>query len=188
MTKVYVFLAEGFEELEALTVVDVLRRGGVQVDIVSITGDLTVSSSHGVNIVADKLLAEIDGSDADLLVLPGGMPGSENLKVSKPLCDMLTTHCQSGKLTAAICAAPMVLGHLGLLKGKKATCYPGFEKYLNGADYTAQLCTVDGHIITGAGPAASFPFAYALLQLLTDERLTKEVMAGMRYDALMKQK
>lgn len=185
MAKVYVFLANGFEDVEALIPVDVLRRGGVEVETVSVTGSLMVESSHRVKMMADVLFENVDFSDADLLVLPGGMPGASNLNSHEGVRQALLAQYQSGRLVAAICAAPLVLGGLGLLRGRRATCYPGFEQTLAGAVYTAELCTVDGNVTTGEGPAAAFPFAYSLLAQLTDEETSAQVAEGMRYKHLM---
>ena len=187
MAKVYVFLADGFEDVEALIPVDVLRRGGQEVVTVSVMGDSqVVESAHGVQMVADALFDDVDLSDATLLLLPGGMPGASNLYDHEDLKEALISHCAQGRMTAAICAAPaVVLGQLGLLKGRYATCYPGFERLLEGAEYTGELCTVDGNIITAEGPAAAFPFAYKLLSLLAGEDISRQVATGMRYAHLM---
>lgn len=185
MAKVYVFLANGFEDVEALIPVDVLRRGGVEVLTVSVTGSQMVESSHGVKMVADALFEDVDLSDADLLMLPGGMPGASNLNNHEGVREALLAQNRAGRRVAAICAAPLVLGGLGLLRGRRATCYPGFEQTLEGATYTADLCTVDGNVTTGEGPAAAFPFAYALLAQLTDEATSAQVAEGMRYKHLM---
>ena len=134
MAKVYEFLATGFEELEALAPVDILRRGGMDVTTVSVIGSLFVESSHGVTIKADRLLEDVDLDDADLLLLPGGMPGSKNLNAHEGVRQALLDHAAKGRLIGAICAAPMVLGSLGLLQGKRATCSPGFEIYLSRVD------------------------------------------------------
>ena len=130
MAKVYVFLANGFEDVEALIPVDVLRRGGVEVTTVSVVEDsLIVESAHGVQLFADALFDECDFSDADLLLLPGGMPGASNLYEHEGLCAAVKAHVAKGRRLAAICAAPaVVLGQLGLLQGRRATCYPGFEQ------------------------------------------------------------
>ena len=162
MAKVYEFLADGFEEVEALAPVDILRRGGVEVKMVSITGNNLVESSHGVVVKADLLFEDItDFSDADLLMLPGGMP-------------------------AAICAAPLVLASVGLLKGKKATIYPGMESYLGeDAEYTGALVQEDGNVTTGAGPAASFPYGYKLLSYFLPAEKVEEIQKGMIYDQLL---
>ena len=145
MAKVYVFLANGFEDIEALIPIDVLRRGGVDVITVSTTEDIIVESAHGVGIRADQMFTACDFSDADLLMLPGGMPGASNLFEHEGVCQALELQAAAGKKIAAICASPaVVLSQLGLLDGKKATCYPGFEQMLETADYTGALVTVDG--------------------------------------------
>ena len=188
MTRVYIFLADGFEEVEAMVPVDVLRRGGIDIKTVSVTGTTQVTGSHGVTMTADETFEEADLSDATLLILPGGLPGSTNLNDHEGLRDALLAHCGKGGMTAAICAAPLVLGGLGLLRGRAATCYPGFEGYLTGADYTHALCTVDGNITTGEGPAAAFPFAYSLLAQLAGEDKAREVAEGMMFLHLMSDK
>ena len=185
MAKVYEFLATGFEELEALAPVDILRRGGVEVTTVSVTGSLFVESSHGVTVKADQLFEDTDVSDADLLLLPGGMPGSKNLNAHEGVRAALMKHAAKGELIGAICAAPMVLGSLGLLQGRRATCSPGFEIYLTGAEYTGELVTEDGNIITGEGPAASMPYAYALLARFTDEQAVTTLKKKMQFLHLM---
>jgi len=186
MAKVYVFLANGFEDVEALIPVDVLRRGGVDVTTVSTTGDLVVESAHGVGIVADILFEDGDFSDADLLMLPGGMPGASNLYAHEGVCKAITAQHESGKKVAAICASPaVVLAPLGILDGKKATCYPGFEQALTKAEYTAALVTVDGNVTTGEGPAAAFPYAYELLSQLVSKEVSDQIAEGMRFKHLM---
>ena len=177
MAKVYEFLATGFEELEALAPVDILRRGGQEVITVSVTGSLFVESSHGVTVKADQLFEDTDLGDADLLLLPGGMPGSKNLNVHEGVRAALTSHAAKKGLIGAICAAPMVLGSLGLLQGRRATCSPGFEIYLTGAE--------DGNIITGEGPAASMPYAYALLARFIDEQAVTTLKGKMQFLHLM---
>ena len=185
MAKVYMFLANGSEEIESLIPVDVFRRGGVEVKTVSITGSEFVEMAHGVTLKADLKFEDADLSDADLLMLPGGLPGATNLNDHEGVRQAMLRQYESGKLVAAICAAPMVLGSLGIVKGKRATCYPGFEKYLDGATYTHELCTVDGNIITGEGPAATLPYAYTLLAMLTTEQTAHAVAEGMMYLHLM---
>ena len=185
MAKVYEFLATGFEELEALAPVDILRRGGQEVITVSVAGSLFVESSHGVTVKADQLFEDTDLGDADLLLLPGGMPGSKNLNVHEGVRAALTSHAAKKGLIGAICAAPMVLGSLGLLQGRRATCSPGFEIYLTGAEYTAELVTEDGNIITGEGPAASMPYAYALLARFIDEQAVTTLKGKMQFLHLM---
>ncbi|MDE5783944.1 MAG: DJ-1/PfpI family protein [Prevotella sp.] len=186
MAKVYVFLANGFEDIEALIPVDVLRRGGVEVVTVSVVeGSQIVETSHRVQIMADAMFGDCDFSDADLLVLPGGMPGASNLNNHEGVRQALLKQNAAGKRVAAICAAPLVLGGLGILRGKQATCYPGFEQTLEGATYTGELCTTDGNVTTGEGPAAAFPFAYELLKQLKDADTAHQVATGMRYIHLM---
>lgn len=188
MKKVYVFLADGFEDVEALIPIDVLRRGGVEVVTVSTTEFPLVESAHGVNIEADIQFDQGDYSDADLLMLPGGMPGASNLFEHEGVCKAVCDQAAAGKKVAAICAAPaVVLAQLGVLNGKKATCYPGFEKSLaeTGATYTGDLVTVDGNITTGEGPAAAFPYAYELLAQLVDKDTSDQIAEGMRFKHLM---
>jgi 4-methyl-5(b-hydroxyethyl)-thiazole monophosphate biosynthesis len=186
MAKVYVFLADGFEDVEALIPIDVLRRGGVEVVTVSTTEFPLVESAHGVNIEADIQFEQSDYSDADLIMLPGGMPGANNLYDHKGVCKAVVDQFVAGKKVAAICAAPaVVLAQLGILNGKKATCYPGFEKALEGATYTGDLVTVDGNITTAEGPAAAFPYAYELLTQLVDKKTSDQIAEGMRFKHLM---
>lgn len=164
MNRVYVFFADGFETVEALAPVDVMRRAGLQVTTVSIMGRLNVESAQGVVVMADELFENIAFDDADALVLPGGGVGTENLSAHEPLRALLAGACLRGLLVAAICAAPMVLGRIGLLKGKRATCYPGCEGDLFGAEYTAAPVEQDGNIITACGPGASFAFGFAIVE------------------------
>ncbi len=188
MAKVYVFLADGFEDVEALIPIDVLRRGGVEVVTISTTLFPQVESAHGVNIEADLQFDQVDYSDADLLMLPGGMPGASNLFEHEGVREALLNQYKAGKKIAAICASPaVVLAPLGILDGKRATCYPGFEKALAeaGATYTADLVTVDGNITTGEGPAAAFPYAYELLSQLVDKDTSDQIAEGMRFKHLM---
>ena len=177
--KTYVFLAEGFEEMEAIGTVDVLRRAGIDAQTVSITEKTMVKGAHGMPIEADKLLTNIDFSDAEALVLPGGMPGSNNLNDCELLKEALKEHYRQGKILAAICAAPLVLGGLGLLKGKKATCYPSFEQTLIGAEASSDAFVIDGNIITGKGPGLVFDFALAVVRALKGEAVSAEVAAGL---------
>ena len=189
MKKVYVFLADGFEDVEALIPIDVLRRGGVDVTTVSISDFPLVNSAHGVNIEADIMFEQGDFSDADLIFLPGGMPGASNLFAHKGVCKAVVDQFAAGKKVAAICASPaVVLAPLGILEDKKATCYPGFEDVLkeNNATYTGDLFTVDGNVTTGEGPAAAFPFAYELLSQLVNKQTADQIAEGMRFVHLMR--
>jgi len=187
MKKVYVFLADGFEDIEALIPVDVLRRGGVEVVTVSTVEDSQIATSaHGVQVVADAMIDECTFDDADLLLLPGGMPGASNLYECDAVRQAVLNQHRQQKRIAAICAAPaVVLAQTGVLDGRRATCYPGFEQLLTKAEYTADLVTVDGHVTTAEGPAAALPFAYELLSQLVDAQTSRQVAEGMRYVHLM---
>ena len=178
----YLFLDNGFEEIEAITTIDLLRRANVQLTTVSITGNPMVLGAHNIAVEADGLIERIDFSDAEMLILPGGQT---KLGECSALCDLLVEHNKADKMIAAICAAPMVLGKLGILKGKQATCYPGFEQALEGATYTGDLVTVDGNITTGEGPAAAFPYAYELLSQLVNKEVSDQIAEGMRFKHLM---
>jgi protein deglycase len=178
MKKVYVHFAEGFEEIEAITPVDVLRRGGCEVTIVSVTGNKQVTSSRGIAIIADKLFEEVNYLDVDMIVLPGG-PGTKNLDQHEGLKTKIMEVHKEGKWVTAICAAPMVLGHLGLLKGKKATCYPGVEPDLIGAIPTGNAVEIDGNIITGKGAGVSLTFSFTLLEVLEGKQKANEIKEKM---------
>ena len=175
----YLFLADGFEESEALTTVDVLRRANLNVQTVSVTGDLIVRGAHQIMVIADALFEDCKFEQVQALVLPGGMPGAETLGKHQGLVDLLKQHNNTTTVLAAICAAPMVLGQNGLLEGKQAVAYPGFESYLKGATIKNELVVVDGNILTGKGPAASLPFALALAQKLAGKKVADEIKLGM---------
>ena len=161
---VYLLLADGFEETEALLPLDILRRGGVEVRTVGITGK-TVTGSHGIPVVADLLPADIT-SPADMVILPGGIPGATNLDASDEVDKLLSATVRDGKRLAAICAAPLVLGRRGLLNGRRAVCFPGFEKELKGATLVSERVVTDGNITTAVGMGAAAEFGFALLTLL----------------------
>lgn len=182
---IYVFLATGFEDIEALAPVDIMRRAGLPVETVSITGTAIVESAHAVGIRADRLLSDIDFNQADMLVLPGGLPGSTNLDACTPLTRAISAHFAAGRPVAAICAAPLVLGHLGILRGKKATCYPGVEGELAGATYTAAIVERDGNVITGKGPAAAFEFGYTIVDYFKGAGASDALRQGMIYRELL---
>lgn len=181
MKKAVVFIAEGFEEIEALTVVDVLRRGGVEVTMVSVTEDPFVEGAHGIEVMTNAI-NEYTVDDEDMIVLPGGLPGAHNLRKSPLVCDAIAKFNDARKFIGAICAAPYILGELGVLANRKATCYPGFEKHLKGAEYTARPVEVDGNIITGNGPSAATKFSLALLAALAGESVAADVAKGMLID------
>ncbi|MDR2138371.1 MAG: DJ-1/PfpI family protein [Tannerella sp.] len=181
MKKAYLFLATGFEEVEAIGTIDVLRRGEVSLTTVSIIGERAVTGAHGIPVIADRLFEDVDFSDADALILPGGGPGSQMLNRHEGLKQQLVRHSEQGKVVAAICAAPLVLGGLGLLKGKKATCYPGVEPQLTGAILTGEPAVRDGNIITGKGPGVVFDFALAVLTALQGEETSNSVTEDLLY-------
>lgn len=184
MKKSFLFLADGFEEVEALGTLDVLRRGGAEVCVVSIYGRKEVEGAHGIVVVADLLLKDIDETDVEFLILPGGMPGAQHLSESSLLMDILKKHFEKKKPIAAICAAPaLVLGKLPLDKSVRMTCYPGFEKYLPGIDVLQEGVVIDGDIITGRGPAYAFDFGFAILTHLTGSR---EAALGVKVGMLLK--
>ena len=168
MKKAIVFLANGFEEMEALGTVDILRRGGIEVTTVSITTDPVVIGAHNALL-----------NDADALILPGGMPGASNLNDSEAVKEALLGQYREGRIVAAICAAPMVLGGLGLLKGRKATCYPGFEPKLIGANVTGEAVEVSDNVITGKGPGLVMNFGLALVAAIKNDAVAEEVAAGL---------
>ena len=175
MGTVYVFFADGFEEMEAFAAVDIMKRAGLNVAMVSVTPDEIVKGSHGISVLCDKNIVNCDFFDADMMVLPGGLPGATTLNECEDLRRQMQRQAAEGKAIAAICAAPMVLGNLGLLKGKKATCYPGFDKYLEGAEYTGAMVEKDGNFITGKGPGAAIEFGLALVEHLCGREKTKEL-------------
>ena len=170
-----VFLADGFEEIEGLTVVDVLRRAGVEVTTASVMGRKMIQGSHGIPVEADCLFEEAQAQEADLLVLPGGMPGTLNLKRHEGLIDLLKKFDGQEKKIAAICAAPSILGELGMLDGRAACAYPSFEDQLGGAKVLREPVVTDGHITTGRGMGAAIPFALRLAEILCGEEKAEEV-------------
>jgi len=180
----FLFLAPGFEEIEALTVVDVLRRAGMDIKTVSVLSDRNVTGAHGIEVMADLLLADAStGDDAEWLIMPGGMPGSTNLAQCAPLCDMIRRHYYSGGKIAAICAAPaVVLAPLGILDGREATCYPGFESRCDKAVMRdgRPVVALDT-LITANGPSAALKFALAIVANSMGEHSARDVGAGMLY-------
>jgi len=167
--KVCAFLAEGYEEVEALAVVDVLRRAKADVKIVSVTEEYLVESSRGVTIKADALFNDIDYDEVDLLFLPGGLPGTNNLYDFEPLRKLIYKFNDEGKRLAAVCAAPSVFGRMGILNGKKATCYPGFEDMLEGAVCVPDRVVTDGNITTSRGMGTSVELGLEIVRLFAGE-------------------
>ncbi len=183
MKTIFVFLADGFEEIEALAPVDILRRAGLSVKTVSVMDEQVVAGAHGVPVLADVMFDEINAEDAEMILLPGGLPGATNLDAHQGLSQMILDFAKEEKPLAAICAAPLVFGNRGLLEGKKATCYPGFETYLKGAQYTAALVEKDGNFITGKGPGAAMEFAFAIVEKYCGMDKVNELKQGMMIQA-----
>lgn len=178
---IYIFLADGFEEVEALTPVDLMRRAGLDVCMVSMEGERTVRGAHGITVVADTLFQNTDYGDASMLILPGGMPGTTHLRAHSGLCELLTKSATHGVMLAAICAAPSVLGELGLLRGKKATCYPGCEDKLEGATLVKEKVVCDGNIVTAVGMGAAFDFATTIVGMHLGRGIAARIAASVLY-------
>lgn len=182
MAKVYAMIADGTEEVECLSVVDILRRSGVETVLVSVGEKKKVLSSHKVKIKADTTVDKVDFSDGDAIFLPGGMPGSENLSACETLIDALRQTLERGGRIAAICAAPaVVLGRHGFLEGKTVTCFPGFEQELKGAIYTHQGVITDGNITTARGLGYAIDLGLELARLLVGEEKAETVKAKIQY-------
>ena len=180
MNTSFIFLADGFEEVEALTSVDVMRRAGMPVVTVSINEGLAVTGAHGVTVMADSVFDDNDYSDAEWLVLPGGVPGAPNLAAHEALCGLLQDQDCKGGHIGAICASPaVVLAPLGILQGREAVCYPGMEQDIEGVKWTTGSVAVDGHVLTGNGPAAASRFALAIVEQSMGHEVAAQVAAGM---------
>ncbi|NLM72685.1 MAG: DJ-1/PfpI family protein [Clostridiaceae bacterium] len=177
--KVYVMLADGFEEIEALSVVDVLRRGNVDTVSVAVKEDKVVLGAHNIPVVADDKLSQVKVEKDDMIVIPGGGKGVENLGASEELLSLLKEHQSNNGWLAAICAGPMIPGKLGFLKGIKATCYPGCEGNLTEAILFEGNAVVDKNFITGRGPGVSLDFAFAILETIKGKEITAHVKKGM---------
>ena len=182
MKKVIVFLADGFEEVEGLTVVDLLRRAGAEVQMVSVMGKLPITGARGIRVEADELFEKAVYEDADLLVLPGGMPGTLHLKEHQGLAQLLREFDGKEKRIAAICAAPTVFGSLGILKDRKACCYPGMEEQLECKEAKHTAFVTDGHITTSRGVGTAIPFALELIRLLFSREKAKEIADSIVYE------
>jgi 4-methyl-5(b-hydroxyethyl)-thiazole monophosphate biosynthesis len=179
---IYVHLAEGFEEIEAITVVDVLRRSNLDVKTVSVTGDKIVKGAHDIKVQADLHFEEADYDSCEMIVLPGGMPGTNNLADHKELINKIKEFNEKKKWLAAICAAPMIFGNLSMLEGRKATIYPGREAHILGGQPTSDNVVVDGHFITSKGPKTAMEFAIKIVEVLKGEEDASEVRKALLYD------
>ena len=176
---VYVHLATGFEEVEALTVIDLLRRAGIEVKSVSITGEKRVMGTHNIPVEADIVFEEADYASCEMIVLPGGLPGADYLGEHEGLTAQIRDFAANDKYLAAICAAPSVLAELGILDGKKGTSYPGFGTKIE--NFVDEPVVVDGNVITSRGLGAAIDFGLALIELLVDEQKAKEIAAAIQY-------
>ncbi len=181
MSKIAIFLAEGYEEIEALTVVDICRRCGIDIDMVSVTEELMVKSSHNVEVKADKTFSQTDFSEYDMLVLPGGKKGTEGLEAHEGLMAQVDAFFAAGKYIAAVCAAPSIFGHRGILKGRRACSFPSFESHLEGAEVTAGPVEVAGNVITSRGMGTSIDFALAIAALFVGEEAAEEMARTIVY-------
>lgn len=180
MKKVLIPLADGFEEIEAVTNIDILRRAGLDVTIVSL-GKFEVHGDHDIDVRADKVIDEVNPEQFAAVVLPGGMPGADNLRRDSRVVDAIRTIYANGGLAAAICAAPIVLEEAGILEGKKATSYPGFGEQMPSCDYQEEDVVVDGRVITGRGPGVAYAFAYTVAAHLLDEAKIEDLKQAMQY-------
>ncbi len=179
---VYACMADGLEEVECLAAVDVMRRCGIEVKLVSMSGKPLITGSHGITITADILWEDTIPGEADCIFLPGGMPGTKHLAEHEGLSQALKQAIAEERRVAAICAAPSVLGRLGLLQGKKATCYPGFEDSLTGAEYTKQGVVTDGLITTARGLGYALDLGLELAALLVGKETAAKVKESIQYD------
>ena len=175
MKKAVMLFANGYEEVEALMTVDLLKRAGVDIRLVSINDDMTVTGSHGISVAMDTKLSRIQLKEEDAIIIPGGMPGTMNLGVDVAVTGALKQMNRDGKIVAAICAAPSVLDKCGILEGKKATCYPGFEDKLTGAEIVNKAVVTDGNVITSRGLGTSMEFGFELIKKLISEEKAEEV-------------
>ena len=182
MAKALIFLAEGYEEVEMLTVVDMVRRAGLTIDMVSITDSLEVTSSHNVTIKADKLFKDADFDSAKMIILPGGIPGTPNLRACDTLCQQLQQFAKEEKWVAAVCAAPTVLGELGILKDHQATCYPSFADQLICGQYVKKPVVRDGKVITSRGMGTCIEFAAEIITALKDAETAEHVKTAIIYN------
>nr|WP_300002415.1 DJ-1 family glyoxalase III [Tissierella sp.] len=179
--KIIVFLADGFEEVEALTVVDYLRRVDIEVDMVSITDKIEVKGAHAIEVISDKLLKDLDIKDYQGLVIPGGLPGASNLQASQGVVDFVKDMNQRQALIAAICAGPIVLQEAGVIKDKNFTCYPGFEEKIKDGNHKEENVVVDGNIITSRGPALAVDFTLEIVNYLLGSEKRDELKKDILY-------
>ncbi len=178
---VALLLADGFEEIEALTPVDILRRAGIEVKTYSVNGDLCVCGAHNIMVDADDIIENVDYDSIEAVILPGGMPGADNLENCKDVQELLSYAHENDKLMCAICAAPKVLGRFGYLEGKKATCFPGFEENLTGATATGKKVVTDGNVITSKGMGTAMDFSLAILEYMQGKEVADKMAVSTMY-------
>lgn len=181
MSKIAIFFAKGYEEIEALAVVDICRRAGLTIDMISVTEDTAVEGSHGIVVNMDKTFSQTDFDGYDMLILPGGGEGTKNLEAHEALMAQIDAFYEAGKYIGAICAAPSIFGHKGILKGRKACSYPTFESHLEGAEVTEGPVEVDGNVVTARGMGAALDFGLAVMGLFFDENKVKEMAETIVY-------
>lgn len=181
MSKVAIFMADGCEEIEGLTVVDILRRAGIKIDMLSISDNLNVTGAHGIQFRADFLMTDKNSDDYDGVILPGGMPGTTNLENNTLVQSALKKQFSAGKLIAAICAAPSILGKNGMANGKKVTSYPGFENAFSRATYVTDSVVTDGNVITSRGMGTAIDFALAILEYLKGKDVADDMAKSVMY-------
>ena len=175
MNKIAIFFAKGYEEIEALAVVDVCRRCGITIDMVSVTEEMQVEGAHGIMVGMDKTFSQVDFDEYDMLVLPGGGEGTRNLEAHQALMAQVDAFYENGKYIAAICAAPSIFGHKGILKGRKACCYPSFESHLEGAEVTAGPVEVSDKVITSRGMGTAIDFGLAISEVFVGKDKAEEM-------------
>ena len=181
MSKLAIFFAQGYEEIEGLTVVDICRRCGLEIDMVSVDETGSVRGSHGICVEMDKKLSQISFDEYDMLVLPGGMPGTRNLEANETLMGQVDAFYESGKYIGAICAAPSIFGHRGILKGRNACCYPGFESHLEGAKVTENPVEISGNVITSRGMGTAIDFGLQIIARFQGKEAAKEMAEKIVY-------
>ncbi|MBQ3460939.1 MAG: DJ-1/PfpI family protein [Solobacterium sp.] len=180
--KCAIYLADGFETCEGLITVDLLRRANIEIETISIKDNNFVKSSHGIEMLTDRIYMETDPAEYDVLILPGGKVGTLNLEQFDDLREALKAHFEAGKLTCAICAAPSILGHMGLLKDRRYTCFPTFDDPSYEGEYQQELAVRDGNLITGRGMGATIEFAREIIKALADEETLHRVEYGIQYE------
>lgn len=179
MTKLAVYLAEGFEEIEAITIIDVLRRARLNVSVISVSGKNEVTGAHHIKVIADEIFEDVNHELIDMIILPGGLPGANNLNNHVGLREQILNFRENRKHLAAICAAPIVFGNLGILKNENATCYPGFENQLHGAVVTGEDVEVSDRIITGKGAGVAIKFALKIVEIFNGKKIAEELARKM---------